>query len=135
MNLWLKREDIWRSKFVKENALFADVLRMKHTSLLFAQITHLRDDLLISVREKLNEPVENFDSEKMLKYFLGNIEIAPIVAKYLNRTMELRKFLIDNPKRYFWKQFMLYVFLCAFLCGFMFVCNIVMITFLFFPSL
>ena len=87
------------------------------------------------MREKLNEPVENFDSEKMLKYFLGNIEIAPIVAKYLNRTMELRKFLIDNPKRYFWKQFMLYVFLCAFLCGFMFVCNIVMITFLFFPSL
>ena len=72
-----------------------------HFLIICPNYTLLRDDLLNSVREKLNEPVENFDSEKMLKYFLGNIEIAPIVAKYLNRTMELRKFLIDNPKRYF----------------------------------
>jgi len=60
----------------------------------------LRNDLLNTVQEKLKDVSwANFDSKTMLKYLLGNIEIAPIVAKYLCKTMELRNFLIGRPKR------------------------------------
>ena len=49
---------------------------------------------------KLKEvKVEKLDDKSLLKYLLGNIEIAPIVAKYLKRTMELRNLLIDCPRR------------------------------------
>ena len=59
----------------------------------------LRNEFLKSVQEKLKEvKVENLDDKSLLKYLLGNIEIAPIVAKYLKRTMELRNFLIDCPR-------------------------------------
>ena len=35
----------------------------------------------------------------MLKFLLGNTETAPIGAKYLRKTMELRIFLIYRPKQ------------------------------------
>ena len=62
----------------------------------------LRCDLFNAVEEKLNDvDFKIFERNTMLKYLLGNVEIAPLVAKYLCKTMELRKFLIDNPKRLF----------------------------------
>ena len=62
--------------------------------------TPLRNDLLNTVQEKLKDVSwGNFDSKTMMKYLLGNIEIAPIVAKYLCKTLELRNFLVDSPKR------------------------------------
>ena len=39
------------------------------------------------------------DKTVMLKYLLVNIEISPLVAKYITKTMELRNFLMNNPKR------------------------------------
>ena len=60
----------------------------------------LRNDLLNSVEEKLNvELMIRTDKIVMLKYLLGNIEISPLVAKYITKTMELRNFLMNNPKR------------------------------------
>ena len=60
----------------------------------------LRGDLLISVEKVLkDERLRRADSKMMLRYLLGNTEIAPIVAKYLRKTMELREFLIDRPKQ------------------------------------
>ena len=62
--------------------------------------TVLRDDLLSTVDEKLKEQrLRGADRKIMLKYLLGNTDIAPIVAKYLRKTMELREFLIDSPKQ------------------------------------
>ena len=41
----------------------------------------LRDDLLNTVQKKLKDVSwGNFDSKTIMKYLLGNIEIAPIVA-------------------------------------------------------
>ena len=63
----------------------------------------LRNDLLNSVEEKLNvELMIRTDKIVMLKYLLGNIEISPLVAKYITKTMELRNFLMNNPKRVTW---------------------------------
>ena len=60
----------------------------------------LRNDLLNSVEEKLNvELMIRTDKIVMLKYLLGNVEISPLVAKYITKTMELRNFLMNNPKR------------------------------------
>ena len=60
----------------------------------------LRNEFLKTVQEKLKEvKMEKLDDKTLLKYLLGNIEIAPIVAKYLRRAMELRNFLIDSPRR------------------------------------
>ena len=71
-----------------------------HFLIVCPNYTTLRNDLLNTVQEKLkDESMENFDNKTMLKYLLGNIEIAPIVAKYLSKTLELRDFLIDSPKR------------------------------------
>ena len=71
-----------------------------HFLIVCPNYTPLRNDLLQLVQEKLkDESLEKFDNTTMLKYLLGNIEIAPIVAKYLKKTMELRNFLIDSPKR------------------------------------
>ena len=64
--------------------------------------TILRNDLLNAVEEKLklkDGSIVRTDKIIMLKYLLGNTEIAPLVAKYITKTLELRKFLIDNPKR------------------------------------
>ena len=59
----------------------------------------LRNDLINSIKEKLNigTSVVN-DTNRMLKYILGNTEIAPIVAKYLTRTLEIREFLCEKPR-------------------------------------
>ena len=62
--------------------------------------TVLRNDLLDTVEETLkNENLERNDSKIMIKYLLGNTEIAPVVAKYLNKTLELRDFLLEDPKQ------------------------------------
>ena len=62
--------------------------------------TVLRNDLLNTVEEKLkDELMVRTDTKIMLKYLLGNTEIAPLVAKYVTKTLELRNFLIDSPKR------------------------------------
>ena len=62
--------------------------------------TALRNDLLNTVEEKLkDELMVRTDTKIMLKYLLGNTEIAPLVAKYVTKTLELRNFLIDSPKR------------------------------------
>ena len=60
----------------------------------------LRNDLFKTVQEKLRDIVfKNFDRKTMTKYLLGNTEIAPLVAKYLCKTLELRDFLIGSHKR------------------------------------
>ena len=60
----------------------------------------LRDDLLNYVEAKLIvEQIDRNDNGAMLRYLLGNTEIASVVAKYLRKTMKLRDFLIDNPKQ------------------------------------
>ena len=62
--------------------------------------TALRNDLLNTVEEKLkDESMVRTDRKMMLKYLLGNTEIAPLVAKYVTKTLELRSFLINNPRR------------------------------------
>ena len=59
----------------------------------------LRNDLINYMKEKLNiGPQIVNDTNQMLKYALGNTEIAPIVAKYLTRTLEIRDFLIEKPR-------------------------------------
>lgn len=59
----------------------------------------LREIMLSTVEEKLNEQLNRNDEMKMMRYLLGNKELSPIVAKYLKQTMELRDFLIDSPKQ------------------------------------
>ena len=60
----------------------------------------LRNDLIEAVEEKLkDELMVKSDIKLMTKYLLGNNEIAPLVAKYITKALELRNFLIDNPKR------------------------------------
>ena len=60
----------------------------------------LRNDFLDNVEEKLrDEPLVRTDGQVMIKYLLGNTEISPMVAKYLNKTLKLRDFLIEKPKQ------------------------------------
>ena len=92
----------------------------------------LRNDLLNSVEEKLNvELMIRTDKIVMLKYLLGNIEISPLVAKYITKTMELRNFLMNNPKRvtwysitvtllsYWWKSACPYCYFSVVSCGYL----------------
>ena len=51
------------------------------------------------MEDKSNEQLDINDEMKMMRYLLGNTELSPLVAKYLNKTMEIRDFLIDNPKQ------------------------------------
>ena len=39
-----------------------------------------------------DEPLVRADDQLMMRYLLGNTEIASIVAKYLNKTLEIRDF-------------------------------------------
>ena len=65
---------------------------------------NLRNDLLDKVEEILrDEPLVRTDNQLMMRYLLGNTEIAPIVAKYLNKTQKIRDFLIENPRRFMWR--------------------------------
>ena len=58
----------------------------------------LRNDLLDKVEEKLrDESLVRTDAQMMIRYLLGNIEISPIVARYLTKTLKIRDFLIKNP--------------------------------------
>ena len=59
----------------------------------------MRECLLNSVRGILNENLNRNDDKVMLRYLLGNTQISPIVSKYLRKSMELRDFLIENPKQ------------------------------------
>ena len=60
----------------------------------------LRNDLLDNVEEKLrDEPLVRTDAQVMIRYLLGNTEIAPMIAKYLTKTFKLRDFLIEKPKQ------------------------------------
>ena len=62
--------------------------------------TALRNDLIATIEEKLKDKsMVKTDTKLMTKYLLGNNEIAPLVAKYITKALELRDFLIDNPKR------------------------------------
>ena len=62
--------------------------------------TTLRNDLLDKVEEKLrDESLVRTDAQMMMRYLLGNTEIAPMVAKYLTKTLKIRDFLIENPRR------------------------------------
>ena len=61
---------------------------------------NLRNELLDKVEEILSdEPLVRTDNQLMMRYLLGNTKIAPIVAKYLNKTQKIRDFLIENPRR------------------------------------
>ena len=92
----------------------------------------LRNDFLNSVGEKLKvESMVRTDKIVMLKYLLGNIEISPLVAKYITKTMELRNFLMNNPKRltwysitvtllsYWWKSACPYCYFSVVSCGYL----------------
>ena len=59
----------------------------------------LRNGLINSIKQKLNIGTQVLnDTNQMLKYVLGNTEIAPIVAKYLTKTLEIRDFLLEKPR-------------------------------------
>ena len=61
----------------------------------------LRTELMNNVQNKL--PDTNFklmSDQAILITLLNNIEIAPLVAKYLTKSMELREFLIENHKQH-----------------------------------
>ena len=72
----------------------------KHFLLNCPTFTILRNELKDNVKAKLGDsfPLRG-DDETILKYLLGNIEIAPLVAKYLTKTLELRSFLVNSPRR------------------------------------
>ena len=55
--------------------------------------------MLETVVGTINEELNRNDDELMMRYLLGNTQISPVVAKYLKKTMELRDFLIENPKQ------------------------------------
>ena len=59
----------------------------------------LRECMFDTVAGTLNDELNRNDDEMMLRYLLGNTQISPVIAKYLRKTMELRDFLIDNPKQ------------------------------------
>ena len=59
----------------------------------------LKENVLETFREKLSEELDRNNDEVMLRYLLGNIQISPIVSKYLRKTMELRDLLIEKPKQ------------------------------------
>ena len=59
----------------------------------------LRENMLEAVREELSEELDRNNDEVTLRYLLGNIQISPIVSKYLRKTMELRDLLIEKPKQ------------------------------------
>ena len=60
----------------------------------------LRNDLLENVEEKLrNKPLVRTDGQVMMRYLLGNTEISPMVAKYMNKTLKQKVFLIEKPKQ------------------------------------
>ena len=61
--------------------------------------TTLRNDLLDKVEEKLRDvSLVRTDAQMMMRYLLGNTEIAPMVAKYLTKTLKIRAFLSENPR-------------------------------------
>ena len=79
---------------------FCSVLEDETHFLLHCNVySPLREIMLLSVEEKLNERLDRNEEETMMKYLLGNTELSPIVAKYLRKTMELRDFLIDSPRQ------------------------------------
>ena len=59
----------------------------------------LRENLVNTVVQTLNEEINRNDDRSMFGYLLGNTQISPIVAKHLRKSMELRDFLIENPKQ------------------------------------
>ena len=69
----------------------------KHFLLNCPTFSILRNELIDNVTGKLGD--SRGDDENILKYLLGNTEIAPLVAKYLTKALELRSFLVDSPKR------------------------------------
>ena len=79
---------------------FCQLIDETHFLLTCSTYAILRNDLLDKVEEILrSEPLVRTDNQLMMRYLLGNTEIAPIVAKYLNRTLKIRDFLIEYPKR------------------------------------
>ena len=52
----------------------------------------LRENLVNTVVQTLNEEINRNDDRSMFGYLLGNTQISPIVAKHLRKSME-------NPKQ------------------------------------
>ena len=72
----------------------------KHFLLNCPVFAHLRNDLISTVEKTLKmNNLRRRNSDEIFGYLLANIEVAPIVAKYLSKTMELRGFLAEKPKR------------------------------------
>ena len=72
----------------------------KHFILNCPVFAHLRNDLISTVEKTLKmNNLRRRNSDEIFGYLLANIEVAPIVAKYLSKTMELRGFLAEKPKR------------------------------------
>ena len=60
----------------------------------------LRNELIVAVENTLNiVNLRGRGNEVLFKYLLGNNKVAPMVAKYLSNTLDLRDFLAENPKR------------------------------------
>ena len=60
----------------------------------------LENDLITTVERTLKmNNLRRRSSDVILGYLLANAEVAPIVAKYLSKTMEVREFLAETPKR------------------------------------
>ena len=63
----------------------------KHFLLNCPVFAHLRNDLISTVEKTLKmNNLRRRNSDEIFGYLLANIEVAPIVAKYLSKTMELR---------------------------------------------
>ena len=61
---------------------------------------YIQSYLLHNVEQKLNiRHLKCMEGRSLLKLLLGKEEIAQLVAKYLNRSFELREFLTANPRQ------------------------------------
>ena len=58
----------------------------------------LRERLFTDVTSKIETFYWSNDQQKLI-ILMGNLDVAPSVAKYLTRTMQLRDFLMSNPKQ------------------------------------
>lgn len=65
------------------------------------EFRHVRAELLTKVAEVINIPnIETREHKDLFKLLLSRKEILPLVAKYLNKSMELRDFLIEKPRQF-----------------------------------
>ena len=57
-----------------------------------------RQDLFVKVTEADNGFTLLDENEKFI-FLLSNPEVAKLISEHLNKTLQIRKFLVENPKQ------------------------------------